>query len=393
MSGCPTFQQTVQELIEEQEYGTALGEYQLQMIRYRNLDQNKLLMFENLGGIVEKSTKIPELTRASQKRKYADHHFDNEEEEVENKRPVKISALAWHPFRPKLAVAVREYGIYFYDQSKEKWEDESYSGMGPINNVEFGPLGSCLGVATDEGVYVWRSRPSSGMDSDVAGLRKIFFKFRGTQGLQFSPCGAYIAAHSSSTVRLFSTSQINQDSAKLHTTFSKITGLDWGPRGLLVSQDKKFYLFECETWKSRSYSSVYPVVSGIATFPSSMFLFGTTRYLQWLLLKDDQEEIGIAFDLGIDGARENDMLPKQVVLSPCCSRVAIVYHTSECPLSNSVAVLAVEKTMLVPVGFVHSHADWGSALECTFRALPRGTLLTIFWASGTITFHHLLKQT
>merc|ERR1719245_656383 len=108
------------------------------------------------------------------------------------------------------------------------------------------------------------------------------------------------------------------------------------------------------------------------------------------MLKDNQEEIGLAFDLSIPGAHPDDMRPKQVCLSPCASRVAVVYHVSDCPVSRSVAIISVEKTMLVPVGFIHGQEDWGEALRCTFRRLQRGTMLTIFWAKGTISFHHLL---
>jgi len=394
--GCPSFKPaTIQELIQEQEYGLVLGEYKMQMIRYRELDDYKLSAFQNFGGVVHNNAKIPEelMGRRSQKRNYADI-IENEQEEVEDTRPMKISAIAWHPFKPKLAVAVRESGIYFYNQDQEQWQSETYSDMGNIYDIEYGPLGSCLGVACEDGVYIWRSRkqPRSVPDSDISGLHKTHCSFRGAKGLRFSPCGAYVAVWSESALRIFSTAQL-KESVKVHTSFTGIIGCDWGPQGLLLSHKNKFYLYDTDTWQCRSYSSTHGVVSGIAGFPTQMFLFSTQRYLQWLMLKDEQEEIGVAFDLTIPGAQPNDMIPKDVILSPCCTRIAVTYdyEASKCPLSASVAVIAVEKTMLVPVGFIHGHSDWGSALQCTFRTLPKGTLLTIFWGRGFITFHHLLS--
>jgi len=392
--GCPSFRpNTIADLIEEQNHGLVLGEYELQIVRFRNLDDQKIAMFRSLGGLVEKSTEIPNVRRNSQKRKYADDLFqDEEKEEIEDTRPMKISALSWHPFKPRLAVAVREYGIYFYDQSNEIWENEPYADMGPINDIEFGPLGSCIAAACEDGIYIWRARQQPRGDfpeSDISSLHKSFFKFRGAQGVRFSRCGRHLCGWTKGVVRIFSASDMS-DSVKLHSTFSTIKDCDFHDCGLLVSSDKAFNLYNCDTWQYKAYSSVRPVVTGIAGFPSSMYLFATDQYLQWLMLKDDQEEIGMAFDLSIPGAHADDMRSKQVSLSPCASRVAVVYHVSDCPLSRSVAIISVEKTMLVPVGFIHGQEDWGEALQCTFRSLRRGTMLTIFWASGTISFHHLL---
>ena len=59
------------------------------MIRYRELDDYKLSAFQNFGGVVPNSAKIPEelMGRRSQKRNYADI-IENEQEEVEDTRPV-----------------------------------------------------------------------------------------------------------------------------------------------------------------------------------------------------------------------------------------------------------------------------------------------------------------
>eukprot|EP00494_Astrolonche_serrata_P024268 UN24526 len=161
----------------ESESGIVLGEYQLQFIKITKHDIISLKKFKQLGGLIHSPVKIPTKLPTRIKKKSADLLFSNipmvnrrrgldeaskeAEENLEQRRAVNVIGMTWHPLTNRLAVAIKNHGVFLYNQTEKKWESRSvfHPKMKNMTMIKYNPLGSLLGVASHHGICCWRFRP------------------------------------------------------------------------------------------------------------------------------------------------------------------------------------------------------------------------------------------
>jgi len=385
------------------EPGNIVGEYQLQFVRVTEWDSSPLQIFKELGGKILPATKIPERSV-----KTIDKFLSNFTADTDSgaQTQCEVVDICSHPILPKLAIAIKNSGVSFYNQKTREWEYRTLSHPKmneTINNVEYNPLGHTLGACCESGVCIWRFRPlrtrKYGYDpqekeSFIEDTFMILMPHPGAGGLKFSPCGRCFASWAGCDMRIWDANSTGKDETfiSLKNSSETVLSVDWTQSSLITNHGSSVLIYNTDNWSFRRYSSEKPLVAGICHHTSpGVFLLSTNDNLHWVATNKQQTKFGDSVPFLIQFPHDKDKLKVQkVFLSPCNSRIILLFDPSDNPLSRRLAVIAVENSTFLPIGFLNGPED-SAPVSVSFQKQTRGSLMSSVWSNGNLVFHHLFS--
>lgn len=275
--------------------------------------------------------------------------------------------------------------------------------------LQYSPWGNLLGAACAKGVCLWRFTHGEPFHTTHGAWMYMLESGEAMKGLQFSPCGRFVAGWSGTSrqVHIWSVlcGQEHDRVSLLHT----VRNVSWeSPDKFLVVTYSGFYVVNVSTWEATHFNSGPSLFTGVCSKDGSTLLLASRNYLSVVscrsvyesgsLIEDAWKPIA---DLSAEpigtGRTKQKLEVKKMVWSPCGQRLAISFRRHPTQRRSSlVCVLGYDNNSqaVIPIGYIQSPRDKPGQkpypLEMSFRPnFLHGALLAVCWSHGVITQHHL----
>lgn len=304
----------------------------------------------------------------------------------------------------------RRDSVLMYDIAAGNWKSVrlAHAQQRCIKAIQYSPTGNTLAVGCSTGLLLWRFGDASDAEESRGGWCYPR-PHAAVHGLEFSPCGRFLATWSdaSSRVQIWSTLYGSEPPANLSVS-STVRTVKWGSddRVLVVTAGQSFTVYDASDWTPRSFSTrAARLRSGACGPHGEVALVASASRIWYTPLHqtfDKAHLIGYEPRLVADlrdqaGGRAGAPPRLQVSYiewSPCRQRLAIAFTPDPAERrSHLVCVMAYDtKTHnLAPIGFIQGPAGHARAHPTHMKFRPHfklGALLAICWSCDIITQNH-----